>query len=77
MAFRGRKRQAATVELGGGPLDAVPLLTPAWSRPPWASRWGAAWERAVGGGRVRGAVVVPVRLLADRGIRLDSGSLLG
>lgn len=66
MAYKGRQRRTEAVELVGGALDAVPLLTPAWQRPPWASRWGDAWERAVNGERVRGCVVVPVRLLADR-----------
>lgn len=61
MAYRGRKRTTDQVELVGGPLDAVPLLTPAWARPPWADRWGKAWERATSGGRERAVVVVPVR----------------
>ena len=62
MAYRGRKRQGASVSLGEtDALGAVSLLTPAWERPAWAGDWGGAWERAVNGERVRAVVVVPVR----------------
>jgi len=63
MAYRGRQRSLEGVDLAGveRPLDAVSLLVPAWSRPPWADAWEDAWVGAVDGQRRRGAVVVPVR----------------
>ena len=64
MAYRGRRRTVDEVDLSGvAPLDAIPELVPAWSRPPWADAWEDRWIRAVDGERVRGVVVVPVRQL--------------
>jgi hypothetical protein len=62
MAYRGRRRTVQGVDLVGvAPLDAVPLLVPAWARPPWADAWEDQWARGVSGERVRACVVVPVR----------------
>lgn len=64
MAYRGRGKRSSdgSVDLDGtAPLDAVPLLTPAWTRPPWAGDWEKSWVRAVEGKRERACVVVPVR----------------
>ncbi|MFM1749015.1 MAG: hypothetical protein RLZZ188_2681, partial [Verrucomicrobiota bacterium] len=60
MAYRARKK-AASVELSGGVMRAVPELTPGWLEPAWASELCDLWERAVAGERVRCVVTVPVR----------------
>jgi len=62
MAYRGRLKRGAEVDLAGvAPLDSIPALVPAWARPPWADKWEQSWLQAVEGERVRGVVVVPVR----------------
>ena len=63
MAYRRRVASSHQVDLlEVDALDALPALTGgALERPAWAGALGAAWERAVGGARVRGVVAVPVQ----------------